>query len=121
LGVYSSQVKDDAQARAHWMRALELEPKHLNALLSMSNDLLQQKKGAEALPYLNRAVEAEPSSWRAHVLLAEALVLQGQQDDAIKQAQRALELGHEQAASAQLILARARRPRSSGRNAGSLS
>lgn len=107
LGVYSSQVKDDAQAHAYWMKALELDPKHLNALLSVGSDLVQQKKGADAVTYLNRAVETEPSSWRAHMLLAEALVLQGQQDEAIKHARRALELGHERAASAQLVLVRA--------------
>jgi len=107
LGVYSSELKDEAQARTYWMKALELNPKHLNALIAISNDLLQEKKAAEALPYLKRAVEAEPSSWRAYVLLAEALVLQSEYDKAVRQAQRAIELGHERAASAQIVLARA--------------
>jgi len=107
LGVYASQTKNDAQARAYWLKALELSPKHLNSLISMGNDFIQEKKPADAVPYLNRAVEAEPSSWRAQVLLAEAFVLQSQWDDAVKHAQRALELGHERAATAQLVLARA--------------
>ena len=104
LGVYSSQLNDQVQARAYWMKALELNPKHLSALLAVGQDFLQGNKPAEAMPYLTRAVEAEPSSWRAHALLAEALLLQGQGDGAVKQAERAIELGHERAASAQLAI-----------------
>jgi len=107
FGVYSSQVKDQLQARAHWMKALELNPKHLSALLAVGQDLLQEKKAAEAMPYLTRASEAEPASWRAHALLAEGFVLQRQFDEAVKQAERAIQLGHEQAAIVQPILARA--------------
>lgn len=107
FGVYSSQVKDPLQARAYWMKALELNPKHLSALLAVGQDLLQDKKATEAMPYLTRASEAEPSSWRAHALLAEGYVLQKQYDEAAKQAERAIQLGHEQAAVVQPLLARA--------------
>lgn len=107
FGVYASQVNDKVQAKSCWMKTLELDPKHLSALLAVSFDLLHENKGAEAMPYLNRAVEADPSSWRAHALLAEALVLQGQRDEAVKQAERAIGLGRERAATVQLILARA--------------
>jgi len=107
FGLYASQTKNDAQARVYWMKTLELNPKHLGALLSVSNDLIQQKKGDEAVPFANRAVAAEPASWRAHILLAEALLMQKQNDEAVKEAQRAIELGHERAATAQLVLAHA--------------
>ncbi len=107
FGVYSSQVKDQAQARVYWMKALELNPKHLSALLAVGQDLLQENKPAEAMPYLTRVSEAEPSSWRAHALLAEGFVLQKQNDEAIKQAERAIQLGHERAAVVQPLLARA--------------
>jgi Flp pilus assembly protein TadD len=107
LSLYSSQTKDEAQARAHLTKTLELNPKHLGALLAMSNNLLQERKGAEAAPYASRAAAVEPASWRAHVLLAEALLLQQNSVDAAKEAQRALDLGHERAASAQLVLAHA--------------
>jgi Tfp pilus assembly protein PilF len=107
FGVYSSQVNDPVQAKTYWMKTLELDPKHLNALLALGQDLLDEKKSAEAAQYLKRAVETAPSSWRAHALLAQALVLQEQDDEAIKHAERAIELGHERAASAQLVLARA--------------
>lgn len=107
FGVYASQTNDPARAKSYWMKTLELDPKHLNALLAVGQDLLHENKSAEAGQYLNRAVEAVPSSWRAHALLAESLVMQSKDDDAIKHAERAIELGHDRAASAQLILARA--------------
>jgi tetratricopeptide (TPR) repeat protein len=107
FGLYSSQLKNDADAHAHWIKTLELNPTHLSALLSVSNDLIQQKKGEEAEPYVRRALETEPASWRAHVLLAEALLLQKQADEAVQESQRAIDLGHERAATAQVVLAQA--------------
>jgi len=107
FGVYSSQVNDPVQAKAYWMKTLELNPKHLSALLAVGQDLLQENKSTEAIPYLTRAAEAEPSSWRAHALLAEGLVVQHQNDEAAKEAERAIQLGHEQAAVVQPLLARA--------------
>jgi len=107
FGVYSSQVNDPFRAKAYWLKTLELNPKHLSALLAVGQDLLQQGKPAEAMPYLTRAVEADASAWRAHALLAEAFVLQHQNDEAVKQAERAIQLGHERVAIIQPLLARA--------------
>ncbi len=107
LGVYSSQVNDQIRARAYWRRALELDPRHLSALIAVGFDFLHESKAIEATPYLKRAVAVDPSSWRAHALLGEALVLQKQYDEAVSQAERAIGLGRERATSAQLILARA--------------
>jgi tetratricopeptide (TPR) repeat protein len=107
FGMYSSQVNDQVQAKSYWTKTLELNPKHLSALIAVGQQFLQENKSVEAMPYLNRAVEVDPSSWRAHALLAEAFVLQGQHDDAIKEAERAIQLGHERAAVVQLVLARA--------------
>ena len=107
FGIYSSQVNDPVQAKAYWMKTLELDPRHLSALLAVGQGLLQENKPTEAKPYLNRAVKVEPSAWRAHALLAEALVLQQQNDEAIKEAERAIQLGHERAAVVQPLLARA--------------
>jgi tetratricopeptide (TPR) repeat protein len=107
FGLYSSQLKNDAQARTYWLKTLELNPKHLGALLAVGNDSIQRQAPAEAVPYLKRAIEVEPASWRAHLLLAEALLLQKQPDEAVKESQRAIEVGHERAATAQLVLAHA--------------
>jgi tetratricopeptide (TPR) repeat protein len=107
FGVYASQLNNQPQALAYWMKALELNPKHLRALLAVSQGLLQERQASEAVPYLSRALDTEPSSWRAHMLMAQACLLQGMHDDAVKQAERAMELGHERAASVQPLLARA--------------
>jgi len=107
FGVYASQANNPAQAQSYWIRALELNPRHLSSLLAVSQNLLHEHKVADALPYLNRAVETEPSSWRAHMLLAQADLMQGKHDDAVKEAERSLELGHERAASVEPLLAHA--------------
>jgi hypothetical protein len=105
--VYSSQLSNWAQARSYWIRTLDLYPKHLRALLSLSEMLLRENKTAEALPLATRAVQAEPFSWRAHALLASVYLRQDSPDDAIHQAERAIELGHQEAALAQPLLAAA--------------
>jgi tetratricopeptide (TPR) repeat protein len=107
FGVYSSQLNNQVQAQVYWRKALEFDPKHLSALLAVSQGLLQEHKAAEAIPYLNRALDAEPSSWRVHMLLAQAYLYQGLHEEAIKQAERSMELGHERAASVQPLLAHA--------------
>jgi tetratricopeptide (TPR) repeat protein len=107
FGVYASQLNNPAQAQAYWMKALELDPRHLSTLLAVSQGLLQQRKAAEAMPYLARALDAEPLSWRAHGMMAQADLSQGHHDDAVKEAERAMELGHEPAASLAPVLAHA--------------
>jgi tetratricopeptide (TPR) repeat protein len=106
-GVYASQMNDMNLARSYWMRALELNPNHLSALLAVSQGLLHERKPEQAMSYLERAVEVEPSSWRVHMLMAQADLLQNKDDDAVKEAERAMELGHERAATVQPLLAHA--------------
>lgn len=107
FGVYSSELSDPGQARSYWQKALEGDPNHLGALLSLASDLLNDRKPDDALPYITRAVEAEPSSWRAHAALAQARLLLGSPEEAAQEAQRALELGHAKAAPLRLVLAQA--------------
>jgi tetratricopeptide (TPR) repeat protein len=104
-GVYAKQVGDAEQAKSYWTKALELNPKHLPALLSLADALLRENHEAEALPYATRAVEVEPTSWRAHAILGNVYLRQGSADAAVKESERAMELGHEQAAIVQLVLA----------------
>jgi len=107
FGVYSAQLHNQAEANSYWMKTLGLNPKHLSALLSVSQSLLQEHNAAEAMPYLNRALDTEPSSWRVHMFLAQAYLYQDMYQEAIKQAERSLQLGHEQAASVEPLLAHA--------------
>src|SRR6202030_4603785 len=59
FGVYSSQANDLNQAKSYWTKALEINPKHLNTLLSLGELLLREKKTDKALPLLKRAAQAE--------------------------------------------------------------
>jgi tetratricopeptide (TPR) repeat protein len=107
MGTYSSRVNEPEQARTYWTKTIQLDPKHEGALLALSEVLLHDNKPAEAIPLLNRAVAAEPSSWRAHAMLASAELRQGSLKESIVECQRSLELGQQQAAIVQRLLATA--------------
>lgn len=107
FGVYWVKSRDWLQAKSYLTKTLELSPSNAGALLSLGEILLRDNKTEEAIPYLKLAVDAEPSSWRVHAVLANARMQQGSTEEAIKDAERALELGHEQAAMVQPLLARA--------------
>ena len=106
FSVYSTEVKDPVRARSYWAKTLELDPRHLSTLLAVGQDDLQSNKSAEALPYLKRAVQVEPNSWRAQLLYSEALVMEKMNDEATQHALRAIDLGHDSASAAQLVLVR---------------
>src|SRR5208283_131161 len=85
FGVYASQMNDMQLARSYWMRALELNPSHLSALLAMSQGLLQEHKAAQAVPYLTRALElGHERAASVQPLLAHALFESGEKERAIK-------------------------------------
>jgi tetratricopeptide (TPR) repeat protein len=107
FSVYSTETKDPVRARSYWMKTLELDPRHLSTLLAVGQDDLQSNKSAEALPYLKRAIQVEPNSWRAQLLYSEALVMEKKNDEAAEHALRAIDLGHDNASAAQLVLVRA--------------
>jgi tetratricopeptide (TPR) repeat protein len=107
FGVCASQSHEPDQAESHWTRTLELHPRHLNALLSLSHLLLHENKPEKALPLLRRAATVEPSSWRVHALLAQTFWLLDSSDEAIEEAERALKLDHVQAAVMEPLLATA--------------
>ena len=107
FGVFASQMNDWSQAKTYWLKTIELYPKHLRALISLTEALLKERNAAEALPYATRAVGAEPSSWKAHAVLAEVYIMLGQLDPGIEEGQRAIDLGHGQASVIQPILSRA--------------
>lgn len=104
-GVYAKQSGNAEQAKSYWLKAVEYSPKHLLALLSLADALLRENRETEALPYAKRAVETEPSSWRGHMVLANVYLRMGSADEAVNEAERAMELGHDQAAMVQPILA----------------
>lgn len=105
FGIYSARMNDPTQAMAHWNKALTDNPRHLSALLEVSQQLIHEKKPVEASPYLQRALQVDPSSWRAHAFSAEAAYMVDNRAEAIKQAQRAIELGHDRASAMEPFLA----------------
>jgi tetratricopeptide (TPR) repeat protein len=107
FGVCASQLHEPDQAESHWTKTLEFQPRHLNALLSLSQLLLHENKPEKALPLLRRAATDEPSSWRVHALLAQTFWLLDWSDEAIEEAERALKLDHVQAAVMESLLAAA--------------
>jgi tetratricopeptide (TPR) repeat protein len=106
-GVYFLQMKDQEKAKSYWTKTLEFNPKHVSALLSLSEALLREQKVPDAESYVKRAVEVDPNSWRAHAILADVLLKESQSGEAVKEADRAVELGKGQAAMVQPLLARA--------------
>lgn len=106
-GVYFLQMKDQEKAKSYWTKALEFNPKHVSALLSLSEAMMREQKVPEAESYVKRAVEADPNSWRGHAILADVLLKENLAEEAIKEADRAIELGHGQATAVQPLLVRA--------------
>ena len=106
-GLYESRVDEPDQARAYWRKTLELYPKHVGALLQLSQLSLKESKPEDAVPLLNTAIEADPAGWRPHAMMAQACLQQKQYPEATKEADRALEIGQAQASAVRPLLARA--------------
>ena len=107
FGLYASRSGDWEQAKSYWARTLELLPDHVSAMVSMSEALLHENKALEAMEYLVRAEKIDPAYWRTQAVLAEIALRAGSTAEAVLHAERAMELGHEEAASAAPLLARA--------------
>jgi len=106
-GVYFLQMKDQEKAKSYWTKTLEFDPKHVSALLSLSEALIREQKLPDAESYVKRAVEADPNSWRGHAILADVLLKEKLAEQAVKEADRAIELGHGQATAVEPLLVRA--------------
>jgi len=68
---------DPRRARELYLKAVTLEPHHVNANLQLAQMSVDEKRGAEALGYLNRAGEAVKSDPSVLLLRARALALTG--------------------------------------------
>ena len=69
------------EARSLLRRAIELNPRYYDALLTMGDIELSLGHGSEALPYLKTAVDSKPHEFRSRQLLAWALVLSGRKEE----------------------------------------
>src|SRR6516162_7706258 len=84
-GVYFLQMKDQEKAKSYWTKALEFDPKHVSALLSLSEALIREQKLPDAEAYARRAAETAPNSWRAHAILADVFLKEGLAGKAVKE------------------------------------
>ena len=107
LGLAYERKNDDVTARKYWDRTIQLDPRHVSALLACANSLLRLGEIGNARNYLDRAIAVAPNSWRTHSLLASALLRQKSYSDAVTHAERALELGKDQDHASGLILGQA--------------
>jgi tetratricopeptide (TPR) repeat protein len=65
LGVAYGESRQESQERKSYMKALELDPKNIQALTYMGNNRLRVKKYAEALEYYRMALDLRDSNPQA--------------------------------------------------------
>src|SRR2546429_1283033 len=91
-GVYFLQMKDQEKAKSCWTKTLEFDPKHVSALLSLSEALIREQKLPDAESYVKRAVAADPNSWRGHAILADVLLKENLAEEAVKEDRKSTRL-----------------------------
>jgi tetratricopeptide (TPR) repeat protein len=104
-GAYYAQVQDQAHATEYWQKTLQEDPRHAFALAALAQVATSDGDLPLAISYLERAVDVQPSSWTYQQRLATAYMQHGEPNKAEKCAIRSTELGKENAADSQLILA----------------
>ncbi len=75
---------DRRRARDLYLRAIAVDPHHVNANLQLAGMSVEEKRGAEALAYLNRLGDAVNTDAAALMVRARALALTGRCADADK-------------------------------------
>jgi TolB-like protein len=86
--------RNKIEAEREFLRALELNPRYIQALDWYAIFYLQlaTNRSAEGVAHAKLAVEYDPLSGYAHAQLAYAYALAGRHDEAVQRAQRAVEL-----------------------------
>jgi tetratricopeptide (TPR) repeat protein len=69
---------DRGRAREFYLKAVAIDPRHLNANLQLAQISVQDKQGRQALTYLSRLGQAGNSDVAALLLRAQALAISGQ-------------------------------------------
>ena len=80
------------EAIAAYQKAIDVEPKLVEAHIALGNILRDQGKLDEASAYYRRAIEIDPKSADAHYSLGSALFDQKKLDEAIAAYRKAIEL-----------------------------
>ncbi len=80
---------DPAIAVSEFQKELDLDPKHVPALVAVAMEYVKEGDAAKGLPFAERAVQAEPQSFAAHAALGKVLAETGPEDRAIKELETA--------------------------------
>jgi tetratricopeptide (TPR) repeat protein len=96
LGVVYGKLDQIDEAKAAFQQALDLDPDDLDALLNLS-DAVVNDAPVKAAALLRRALQLEPTNAMVHQRCGAALLAQGLLDDAEKSLSRALKLDPENA------------------------
>ena len=92
LGLLLLRRGEAAEGRRELELALRLEPRHLPALVTLSNVARGEGDARRAVALARRAVEAGPSSAGAHLVLGEALAASGDRAGARRELSSALQI-----------------------------
>jgi Flp pilus assembly protein TadD len=91
LGVHYVQLGRNDEARAQFLKALELSPDHAVAHYNLGLIAILASRAEEAFTHLNKAIEARPTYAEAHSNLGVLLEATGNPDEAFGHYRKALE------------------------------
>jgi tetratricopeptide (TPR) repeat protein len=89
LLAYILSLDGNESAIDEWKRELELDPKHVQALLQVANAYMQRGRAAEGLPYARQAVEIAPADFMTHTIYGRLLLEQEKLPEAIAELETA--------------------------------
>jgi protein O-mannosyl-transferase len=92
VGIALANLGDREAAKAHFEKALKIQPSFPNALINLANILRSEGRVTEATAFYERALILKPDTPEALVDLANILREQGRIQEAIDRSKRALEL-----------------------------
>ncbi len=78
-------TSDSDGALREFQKELELDPKHMEALVTTALEYEKRGEPEKAIPYARRAVEADPQFFAAHGVLGKLLAKVGEVDEGIKE------------------------------------
>ena len=90
MGLLLNNLSHQREAEAHFLKALEVNPNYVDAMLFYHNVLNSQFRITEAMRMTERAVNADPLSYSVRRALADQFIWTRQYDDSLKVTQEFL-------------------------------
>ena len=89
---HAAQENEQPEAAAYYMRALQIDPRHAEALYFLATLRFEQQRYDEMLQLLQRLIALEPNDAEAHASMGVALYYLGRSDEALQRFDHALSL-----------------------------